>query len=108
MENLLNRQATITSKDAAGADKYGNTTYTLATAGPYKCRLEQIATTEMTQDRETVITRYRMFIMAGPELRAADTVQIDGKTYEVDGDPVVRDGMHTAHHIEATLKEIRP
>jgi hypothetical protein len=108
MQHLLNREATITSRDAVGEDKYGNTTYTAVTAGPYKCRLEQTTTTEMTQDRETVITRYRMFMLAGPDLRAADTVQIDGKTYEVDGDPVVRDGMHAAHHIEATLKEVRP
>lgn len=107
MQALFNQTASIVSRTAAAADRYNNPTYTSVVRGPFPCRLEQTSTTEMENDRETVVTVYRLFLLPAAALQADEEVTINGKTYRVDGDPAYREGRSSVHHIEARLKEVR-
>ena len=105
--HLMNHVATVTRRTPAGVDKYGNTTHTTQISGPHPCRIEQMSSKEHDVDRATVVTAFRGFFMPQAALTAGDVINANGKTYQVDGDPMVRDGMRSAHHIEASLKEVR-
>lgn len=64
---------------------------------------------EHTDDRQTTVTKWRLYTPRGMDLdlRETDRVEFDGMSLEVDG----KVGRWTGpgggvHHIEATLKEI--
>lgn len=73
-----------------------------------RCRLEQyvqaFASRELNLDRETVIVDYHAYFRRGVELDASDQVEIDGRIYDVVGQPA-RDTrpLRGNHHVEAQL-----
>lgn len=72
------------------------------------CRLEQyvtsFASSELNVNRETVTVDFHCYFRRGVELDASDQVEIEGKIYDVVGQPA-RDTrpLRGNHHVEAQL-----
>lgn len=61
---------------------------------------------ELTDDRETPISRWLLVLPNTAELGYKDRVAYDGHTFEVEGtvDKIWNPRTESVHHIEATLK----
>jgi hypothetical protein len=104
--SLLNRTATITHRgdQTVGADgrpQPGATTTTTS-----RCRLEQTAASEVTVGQSTYVTNWRIYFPAGVPLDGGDALTIDGRHFELVGQPWEVDGASTVHHIEARATEV--
>lgn len=84
METVTRQRATATT------DVYGNTqtdwttpaTLTLTVRG-----VEPTSSKEENDNRQTVITGYRLYLEPGADVLAGDRIVMRGSTYDVDGDP---------------------
>lgn len=108
MRRLLFQQASVNRHQATGLDKYGNAINAVSVLGPFVCRLEESSSTEKLDDRDAVMTSAVIYLMPEADIRADDTVTVDGKTYRVVGDPIKRSGFSSLHHLEAQVMEVRP
>jgi hypothetical protein len=68
------------------------------------CGVYPVAGKEVTEAREAIVTRYKVFAPGGTDLLASDRIIFDGKTYEVDGD--VTDWTMGSEHVEALLRRV--
>jgi hypothetical protein len=59
---------------------------------------------EFTQDRDAVVIRKEVYGPPTLDLRAADRVEHDGATYDVDGDPQAERHGTAADHVYALLR----
>lgn len=65
------------------------------------------ATTERTDDRDTVDSAWTCFLPPGTDIRATDRLRWRSAVYEVDGDPQPFDDLRgTTHHLEVRLRHI--
>jgi hypothetical protein len=101
---LLNRPCTITHRqDGDERDEYGNaldgemTTTTV-------CELQQRQRSETTD--EIAASTWALYLPAGTAIDTGDAVEIEGVSYEVDGEPwAVRSPITKGvSHIEATVR----
>lgn len=104
IDALLTRPVTIVTRADSGTDELGNVTFTdteTVTVG----ELQQRRRSE-TPDGGLAETSWTLFLPAGTAIGANDRVQVDGDTFEVDGDPwPVRNPRSGADsHVEATLR----
>lgn len=102
---LLSRPCTIISREAVGdIDDYGNEVPEESSVDTV-CELQQIQRDEPAGEGEFSDTRWVAIFPAGTELKTSDAVLIDGKTYELEGDPwaVRNPRLGTESHVEATL-----
>lgn len=80
-----------------------------ATRTPARAVVEQADSAEDVDDRDTVASRWRLFTLPGVDidLLAYDRIEVDGRTFEVDGAPAKWPGLGGAvHHVEAKLLEV--
>ncbi len=70
-------------------DEYGNEVRGVASVAVYPARLEQTASTEITQDRATYISDWLLFLPPRADIHAGDQVTAEGAVFEVLGPPNV-------------------
>jgi hypothetical protein len=103
--SLLNRSVTITrSLPSTEANAYGDEvpdTDEIETVG----ELQQQQRSEPGGEGELSATRWLLILPAGTDVRTGDSVEVDGATYELTGDPwPARNPLTQADsHVEATV-----
>lgn len=105
----LNQTVTVLTA-ASKQDRYGNTVvdWANATSRTVKVWVAQTGSTEELLGRDSTTTVAVVFFPAGDPITAADRVQVDGVTYEVNGVPdAANNGRSGAvHHIQVRLKDV--
>jgi hypothetical protein len=108
ISGLLTRPVTIQRRSAGGStDDYGNptsTTETVSTIG----ELQQRVRDEPGGQGEVSRTDWLLVLPAGTPLDTSDTVTVDGRVFEVIGDPWPVRNPRTGQtsHVEATLRRV--
>lgn len=88
-------------------DEYGNVSDTYAPAVDVKGRLEQRSSVELTQDRQTVISDWVLFLFPDVVVDEQDRfVDAYGRTFEVVGAPAMRSAPRGSHHLEVSLRHV--
>ena len=65
------------------------------------------SSSEQVANEQRVVTRWRIFLDPWADLKAADRVQFDSETFEVNGDVETHRGpAGQAHHLEALLLKV--
>lgn len=101
---LLPQSVTLTLLTPGTDDAFGNPTQdelTVTEPG----RLEQIRTTEQVGGRDVTVTQTVLFLNPDSVITSTARVAVDGRSFEVDGQPNVVYGATSPHHIEAPLRE---
>lgn len=87
-------------------DRYGNTV-----AGAWSTHLADVPavvqpadTSENVIDRDSVVTRYRLFCGPDVDIVPTDRVVWNGTTFDVDGDVEQHSRKGVPHHLEAYLR----
>ncbi len=62
--------------------------------------------TEDTEDRQVVVSRWRLFLPPDVAIRAVDRVRYAGASYEVDGDPEVWKHRGQPDHVEVLVRRV--
>ena len=73
----------------------------------YRCRLDQRSTVEDGIRRDTVTTLKLLILPAGAVVELGDEVTVDGRRYEVEGDPNRLRAFGREHHVEASLRSVQ-
>lgn len=106
IEHLLNQTCTITRR-VVGEEKtaYGRKKRE-ETPSDHPCTLQQAERDEEAVG-EMSDTRWTLWLLPGTEIGSADTVEVDGQVYEVEGEPETLRNARTAEakHVEATLRK---
>lgn len=68
--------------------------------------VQPATTSEQTADRQTTLTRWRVFLPAGTDVLVTDRLEWRGATLEVDGEPEHWRRRGTAHHIELLARRV--
>ena len=108
IERMFTQDLTILPYGESGVDDYNDPEVVAGTPVSVKGYLERRAERgdpEETRDRETALSRWRVFLPAGTSLTYRDRVTYDGTTFAVDGTPheVWNPRTRRVHHIEADL-----
>lgn len=80
-----------------------------ATRTTVQAVVEQSASAEDLDSRDTVTSSWRLYSLPGVDLdlTAYDRIEVDGQTFEVDGAPAHFTGRGgSVHHVEARLVEV--
>lgn len=86
-------------------DTYGNLDKTYTTiASNIKCRINVDSTMESEVNRDSVVTDATVFTRYTP-IYAKDLLQIDSVTYEVMGEPTLRQNSIAGHHYEIKVEK---
>lgn len=96
--------------DAASPDDYGNPTYT-ETVVESRARVEvsgirENASVEDIVDRDTRITRFRVWLPAGTDVSGTSNLTWEGRDLRVVGEPSRFDDSVGPHHLELTAEEV--
>lgn len=110
----LVQTATLTSVSMTGAPNAQGNPTPVESSATWPCLLTQPVgkrgsdTTELTGDRDAVITTFVLFLPAAVVVTPRDKATIAGdvRTFQVIGDPVVVMGRRSPHHIEVRLRVI--
>lgn len=106
LRRLLTQEATVVSRPFAGVDEYGNPTMGPEVRVAYPARLEQTGSEEITTDRDTVISDWRIFFPPEAVISALDRVEVEGEAFEVVGRPARQRTPRGLHHVEARLRVV--
>ncbi|MES2867614.1 MAG: hypothetical protein V4703_12800 [Actinomycetota bacterium] len=106
---LLNRECTLIQRIASGStDRFGNP---LRTDTPITtvCELQQTRRDEPSAAGELSITTWAVFLPAGTDINTGDVLIVEGREYEIVGDPWEARNPRTGlmSHVEATCKRAR-
>ena len=110
--SLLIHSVTISNPTTSGIDRYGNPAPGASVDVVETVRIEMpdrrkvSGTEERLKDRDTRITRYRMFALPTSAVTALSTITWEGKSMRVDGKPSLMQDSTGPHHVEAYLTEI--
>lgn len=104
LRRLLTQTATVISREPVGVDEYGNPTEGPEIRASYPARLEQTDSAELLADRDTVTTRWRLFLPAEAVIDAWARVEVDGELFDVIGRPTLERTPRGPHHVEALLR----
>lgn len=104
--NLLAEIVTIFNRTDAVVDRYGNPTDAWGSGVQVAGRVEQVATTEDLNGRDTRVSEFMLFLPAGTNISALSEVEVAGERYRVTGDPAFVFDASAVHHIEAGITRI--
>lgn len=110
IERLLTQDVTLSKLDNSVKDEYGNSVPTAhGSAISIKAYLELVQSVESLNDRDTVVTDWKLYAPAGIDLDAFDRVNFNGQVFEVDGAPwsVYNPRTGVVSHVEAKLKVVQ-
>lgn len=106
---LLNQPLTIQRRGTTGStDEYGNevaaTTSSVSTEG----YVEQVEAEEITVDRETYRTDWKVFLPGGTSIDGSDRIVHGSRTLEVIGSPheVWNPRTRVVHHVELRARQV--
>ena len=88
-------------------DGYGNSVRDWAAASLLtipNCSVQPAVGTEVTVNRDTVVSRWQLFAPEGTDLLPSDRVRHLGVVYEVDGDVQLWDGL--GRYVYAVLQQV--
>ncbi|MEU8671378.1 hypothetical protein AB0C71_31340 [Streptomyces anulatus] len=108
IDNPLRRDTvTVIDRVLVGEDERGQDVYEDQERDVERCNVQPVSSTEATDDRVQVVTRWRLAGPADMGLKALSKVRHKGTLYEVDGEP----GVHASYgglmdHTEAFLKVV--
>lgn len=108
--NLMVQPLTISKIGGGTLDEYGNTVPSpLGSPVAVKGYLEQTQSIESLNDRDTVVTAWKVFLPAGTDIDAFDRINFNGQVFEVDGEPwsVYNPRTGAASHLEANLQVVK-
>lgn len=99
-DSAVRQRATSTT------DRYGNDVldWTTPAEVTISCTIQPADSSENVVDRDTVVTRYRLFCAPGTDVVSSDRLVWRGRTFEVDGDLEEHSRKGTPHHLEAFLR----
>lgn len=100
---LLGETATVVRYGTA-VDEYGNVVRGAQTRTDYPARLEQLASDEITRDRDTVTADWRAFLPATADVEPYDRLEARAHIFEVSGLPDEQRTPTGIHHLEVRLK----
>lgn len=105
--NLLTRPATLhRTTGGETVDEYGDQVQTVENVAVL-CELQPRSRKEPDAQGELSQTDWLLILPAGIEVSTADTVTVDGETYEMVGDPGPWRNPRTgiASHVEASVRK---
>jgi hypothetical protein len=103
--NLLNRPCQIVHRSPSDTeDDYGNVIADHLVSATV-CEFQQDARKEHDGTNDLSESKWRIFLPTGTDITSGDQVVVDGKTYEVDGEPesVRNPRTRTMSHLEVTV-----
>jgi hypothetical protein len=109
IERLLTQDLLILPYDESGVDEYNDPQPTFGTPVAVKGYIDSGTSrndSEENRDRETAISRWRLFLPASASLTHRDRVVNGSDVFEVDGhvEEVWNPRTRRVHHIEADLR----
>lgn len=98
----------VRQRATATTDRYGNSVqdWTAPAEVTITCTIQPADSRENVVDRDTVVTRYRLFCAPDTDITSADRLVWRGRTFEVDGDLEEHSRKSTPHHREAFLRGV--
>jgi len=106
-QSLLVHSVTVTTPTASGStDRYGNLVPT-TTSVVEQMRVEPKPGEEEIIDRDTRLSRFRVFALPTTTVTGLSTLTWDGRTLRVDGEPEPFYAMSSLHHYELDAEELR-
>lgn len=98
---------TLVKRVKGAPDSFGNDTWTTTTTAVVGA-FAPVASVELVQGQDVITTQPTVYLPAGTDVSALDAVQIDGKQYEVDGDPHNWVNPYTGWHagLEVRLRRV--
>lgn len=102
-DSLLTQTATLRRLTGA-LDRYGNETPTFADEATIKVRLDFQSTSEVETNAASTATGARIYTRY-TDITAHDELIIEGETWRVIGDPIVRNSM-SYHHLEINVERV--
>lgn len=101
---LLDQAVTLLAEDITTTDAWGNTTVSAwTTVGTYRGRLEHTTSQEIAYAGDTVVTDWQLFLEPSAPITARHRVQVDGRTFQVVGEPSPVRARGPVHHTKARL-----
>lgn len=105
LARLMDQPITILHAPTA-ANRYGGNDldWANATTTDTVCWVNDIASTEVVDGRDALVSHWHLYLPAGTAITGKDRVRIDGQLYEVDGpiSTASRPGKGV-HHLECHL-----
>lgn len=98
---------TLLTRTKGAPDAYGNDTWT-TTSSTVRGAFNPGASSEAVQGQDLLTVQPAVYLPPGTVVAAVDAVQVDGLTYEVDGNPNAWTNPFTAHDfgVEVRLKRV--
>ena len=103
-DSLLNESATL-RRLAGTTDRYGNVIRDFDTEATIKVRLDYQSASESEDDAESTNTSARIYTRY-LDINAFDELIIDGITWRVVGEPILRHTASSAHHLEINAEKV--
>lgn len=103
---ILRDTVTVLRRILAGTDEYGNDIYDDVPT-PYAAEVRPLGSAETVGDRQTVQTRYRLFLPAAAvAISATDAVTWRGIKLELQGDIEAHTLGRSLHHCEVIAQKV--
>ncbi len=107
LEGLLTEPATRLTRTPGAEDDYGNATATYTAGAPILGRWEQRSSTERTQDRQTVVSDWVLYLGPGVVVGVTDRWSDQyGRVFEVVGAPDRPSSPTRAVYVEVSLRHV--
>jgi hypothetical protein len=106
---LMNQSLTVQTVGGSTLDAYGSTIPTPVGAGVTVWGyLEQTATVEFLSGRETTVTTWQAYLLAGTVIGPMDFITYQGQRFQVSGEPwhVFNPRTSSVSHIQCKLTEV--
>jgi len=101
----LPQTVTILRYTEGAVDAFGNAAASwVADATTYPGRLRRTSEAEVPAAGERGVASWTLYMEGSVPLSSRDRVQVEGSTYELDGDPYYVYGSRDVHHLEARLR----
>lgn len=107
LQRMLCQQVTILTP-AAATDRYGNVAadWSNASSRQVMAWVNQTGSTEDLINRDSTTTVGICYLPPGDPIAATDRIQVNGRTFQVDGQPNTADTPRGVHHIEVRLRDV--
>lgn len=105
-QSLLIHTVIVYNRTDGTADRYGNPTDAFDSGTTVSGRVEPTDSNEFENDRDTRVSRFRIFLLPSVVISATSEVVYGAERYRVEGEPRAFADGAGPHHIEAVLERI--
>jgi hypothetical protein len=105
---LINQRAVVSTRSDATVDRYNNAVATYTDGPPTTCYIELQTAKEITIDRETYVSDWRVWLPPGTVVSGRDLIVTTDATFEIVGNPenVWNPRTRTASHVVADVRRV--